>query len=424
MSVTSSALASQLAPTSSLAGAYARIRQASLALCDGLAPEDMVLQSMPSASPLKWHLAHTSWFFENFILATDAQHRPLRDGWNFLFNSYYQSVGPMHARAARGLLSRPTVADVLDYRRDVDAAMRERLERGVSVELAALVRLGLEHEQQHQELMLMDLLHLFSLNPLEPAYRPATARTPQPARTPGWHRGREGIVMIGHDGEGFAFDNESPRHRVLLQPHRIANRMVTNGEFREFIRDGGYRRPTLWLSDGWAKACAEAWQHPPYWSDDLDSEFTLAGRVALDPAAPVCPISYFEADAYARWAGARLPTEAEWEDMAARLPDRHGNFVESGALRPLAADIGTSDLPQQMYGDAWEWTSSAYSAYPGYRPDDGAIGEYNGKFMSGQLVLRGGACITPAAHVRASYRNFFYPADRWQFAGFRLGQDA
>lgn len=407
-----------------LAARYRRVREASDALCAGLAAEDLALQSMPSASPLKWHLAHTSWFFETFLLGREPGHRPLRPGWEFLFNSYYQSVGPMHARAQRGLLSRPTAAEILDYRGEVDAAMLELLARRDDADTAALLRLGLEHEQQHQELMLMDLLHLFSLNPLHPVYRAPPPRAPAPAPALRWHEGRAGIVEIGHAGGGFAFDNETPRHRVLLHPHRIASRLVSNGEFREFVRDGGYRDPLLWLADGWAAVQAQGWQRPPYWREDLQSEFTLGGLVELDPAAPVCPVSYFEADAYARWAGARLPTEAEWEDMAARLPDTQGNFVESGALRPLPAAPRAHGLPLQMYGDCWEWTSSAYAAYPGYRPPVGALGEYNGKFMSGQFVLRGGACVTPAAHVRASYRNFFYPTDRWPFAGIRLGRDA
>jgi ergothioneine biosynthesis protein EgtB len=410
----------------SLAEQFRAVRARSVALCEGLAAEDMALQSMPSASPIRWHLAHTSWFFENFILARAAKHRWLRDGWSFLFNSYYQSVGPMHSRAQRGLLSRPTVAEVLGYRADVDAAILERLARFDDAAINDLVGLGLEHEQQHQELMLMDLLHLFSLNPLEPAYRAKPAPTSgRVAHALSWHRGREGIVEIGHRGPGFAFDNEMPRHRTLLQAHEIASRLVTNGEFRAFIEDGGYRKPTLWLADGWSAVCEQDWQHPPYWSDDLQSQFTLVGRIELDPAAPVCPISFFEADAFARWAGARLPTEAEWEDMAIRVPDTRGNFVESGLLRPQPALDDPGDLwPQQMFGDCWEWTSSHYGAYPGYRPAAGAIGEYNGKFMNGQRVLRGGSCITPVSHIRASYRNFFYSADRWQFAGLRLGRDA
>ena len=399
---------------------FREVRAATRALIAGLAPEDTVVQSMPEASPAKWHLAHTTWFFERFVLAREPGHVPLHAGWDFLFNSYYHSVGPMHARPLRGLLSRPTLAEVLDYRARVDMAIESRLQRPVDAEMAALLLLGLHHEQQHQELLLTDIKHLFSLNPLEPAYRVLQPRRGGEALPLVFLPGTEGIVEIGHAGTGFAFDCETPRHRVLLQPHAIANRCVTNGEFLEFIRDGGYRTSTLWMSEGWDRVQREGWRHPLYASEDMDSEFTLGGRMAMDPAAPVCHLGFFEADAFARWAGARLPTEAEWETFAATVPVQ-GHFVDSGELRPLPARAGPG--PRQLFGDVWEWTASPYVPYPRYRPPAGAIGEYNGKFMCGQYVLRGGSCVTPAGHLRASYRNFWAPGTRWQFAGLRLARD-
>jgi ergothioneine biosynthesis protein EgtB len=409
------------------ASAYRRVRDATLALCGTLAPEDTVAQSMPDASPAKWHLAHTTWFFEQFLLAHfDPGYRRFCDGWDFLFNSYYQSVGPMHSRPRRGLLTRPTLGEVVDYRTHVDEAMHALLQRhGNDRELQARVVLGLNHEQQHQELLLTDIQHLFSLNPLQPAFR-KIPQLPQPEPLPlRFVAGRHGIVETGHAGAGFAFDNEFPRHRELLHPHAIANRCVTNAEFREFIDDGGYRNPALWLSEGWDTVCREGWSQPLYWDHDRETVFSLGGRHPIEPSAPVCHLSFFEADAFARWAGARLPTEAEWEATAADL-SIEGNFADSGALRPLPPsriDAGEHG-PRQMFGDVWEWTSSPYVGYPGYRPATGALGEYNGKFMCGQWVLRGGSCATPAGHVRASYRNFFYPAARWQFSGLRLARDA
>ncbi|HJR10492.1 MAG TPA: ergothioneine biosynthesis protein EgtB [Rhodanobacteraceae bacterium] len=405
---------------------YRRVRDATLALCATLAPEDTVAQSMPDASPAKWHLAHTTWFFEQFLLAhSDPAYRRFHEGWDYLFNSYYQAVGPMHARPQRGLLTRPTLQEVVDYRAHVDHAMVALLRRrGDDREIMERVTLGLNHEQQHQELLLTDILHLFSLNPLQPVFRetPVTPKA-EPLRLR-FIAGRHGIVETGHTGEGFAYDNESPRHRELLQPHAIANRCVTNAEFREFIGDGSYRNPALWLSEGWATVCREGWAHPLYWGDPLETAFGLGGRKALDPAAPVCHVSFFEADAFARWAGARLPTEFEWEAMAQGL-SVEGNFADSGMLRPLPARAPAGEgRPLQMFGDVWEWTSSPYVGYPGYRPATGALGEYNGKFMCGQWVLRGGSCVTPAGHVRASYRNFFQPAARWQFSGLRLARDA
>lgn len=409
----------------SLIDFFTRVRARSEALCATLAPEDTVVQSMPDASPVKWHLAHTTWFFEQFVLSRDASWTPCHPEWRYLFNSYYQSVGPMHARASRGLLSRPTLQEVRDYRHRVDQGVCEWLSRQADdAELAMLVTLGLNHEQQHQELLLTDVKHLFSVNPLQPAY----ADTPRSAGTTDvplrFIAGCEGVASIGYAGEDFAYDNESPRHRQWLHPHAVANRPVNNAEFRRFIDAGGYRTPTLWMSEGWATVQREGWQHPLYWSDDLDSEFTLGGRRDLDPLAPVCHVSYFEADAFARWAGSRLATEAEWEMLAGRHDARHGNFQEDGFLQPCAPAADDEDAGAlQVFGDVWEWTSSPYVAYPGFKPLAGALGEYNGKFMCGQWILRGGSCATPRGHVRATYRNFFYPPDRWQFMGIRLGKD-
>ncbi|MGB5850784.1 MAG: ergothioneine biosynthesis protein EgtB [Rhodanobacter sp.] len=404
-----------------IAARFAQVRQQTQALCAGMTAEDMLLQSMPDASPAKWHLAHTTWFFETFVLARDPSWKPRDPAWQYLFNSYYQSVGPMHVRAQRGLLSRPSLDEVTDYRRRVDEAVAALLERQDDPELASLVELGVQHEQQHQELLLTDIKHAFWCNPLRPALRPALAASAPASAVPlRFIAGREGIVEIGHRGDGFAFDNETPRHRTLLQPHALANRLVTNAEYLAFVREGGYREPGLWLSDGWATVQRENWQRPLYWQDDLASEFTLSGVRALDPAEPVCHLSYYEADAFARWAGARLPTEAEWES-AAQGTAIEGNLQESGRFQPLPAQAGEGML--QSHGDAWEWTASPYVGYPGYRPLPGSLGEYNGKFMCGQWVLRGGSCATPRDHLRATYRNFFPPHARWQFAGLRLGQD-
>jgi ergothioneine biosynthesis protein EgtB len=414
------ALPLSAAAPATLAEAYTAVRAASLALIDGLTPEDAALQSMPDASPTKWHLAHSSWFFEQFVLAEDPAYRPVHAGWPFLFNSYYQSVGPMHARPRRGLLSRPGLAEVLDYRAEVDRRLLRRLEQPITAELHARITLGLHHEQQHQELILTDLLHLFFCNPLEPVYRPAPPATTAAAVPLRFIDRPAGIVEIGHRGDSFAFDCETPRHRVLLAPHALANRPVNNAEYRAFIADGGYRQPGLWLSEGWNRVQQDGLSRPLYWAEDLASHYSLHGRQALDPRAPVCHLSYFEADAFARWAGARLPTEAEWECAAAAQAPR-GHFADGGHFCPRAPQPGDGLL--QLYGDVWEWTASAYQAYPGYRPLAGALAEYNGKFMCGQFVLRGGSCATPAGHVRASYRNFFPPPDRWQFSGLRLAQD-
>jgi ergothioneine biosynthesis protein EgtB len=398
-------------------------------IADGLLPEDQVVQSMPDASPTKWHLAHTTWFFETFLLVPYlAGYRVFDERWNYLFNSYYDAVGARHPRPERGLLSRPGLAEVLRYRSHVDAGMVDLLAGGGAddSQVAALTHLGIHHEQQHQELILTDILHLFAGNPLAPAYRPPQPHLiPEKPQALAWIDYGEGLHEIGCGGDGFAFDNERPRHRLYLNPFRLASRLVTNGEWRDFIDDGGYRRAGLWLSDGWAMVAEKNVQTPLYWQqeDGRSQSMTLRGMRPIEDAAPVCHVSFYEADAYARWAGCRLPTEAEWEVAASSL-GLAGNTLGSGALLPLpAANDGHGASPAQMYGDVWEWTASAYTPYPGYRPPAGAVGEYNGKFMCNQMVLRGGSCVTPDGHIRASYRNFFYPHQRWQFTGVRLAKD-
>jgi ergothioneine biosynthesis protein EgtB len=402
----------------SLGDYFKRVRDRSLALCESLGPEDMTVQSMPDASPTKWHLAHVTWFFEQFLLKPlVAGYRPIDDTYHYLFNSYYYTAGEMYSRARRGLISRPTVEEILTYRRHVDVHMA-RLIADADPETAFLVRLGLNHEQQHQELILTDIKHVLSHNPLSPAYRPDAASCGGEAGPLAWHGFPGGATEIGFDDDDFCFDNETPRHRVWLQDFEIASRPVTNGEFLEFVRDGGYRNSELWLSDGWATIRSEAWTRPMYWLDE-ERNFTLAGDKPLDWHAPVAHLSYYEADAYARWAGARLPSEAEWEIAAGTAPG-NGNFFESGLLHPAATP---GDGPRQFFGDVWEWTASAYAPYPGFRPLAGSLGEYNGKFMCSQMVLRGGSCATPAGHLRPTYRNFFYPGQRWQFTGLRLARD-
>ena len=395
---------------------FRRVRKSTVALIDGLQPEDTVVQTMPDVSPTKWHLAHTTWFFEEFVLAVFSDSYPrYRSGYDFLFNSYYNQVGPMHRRAWRGFITRPTLAEILAYREFVDEAMSRLLERGTSAELESRVGLGCEHEQQHQELLVTDIKHVLAQNPLSPAWRtlPDPDNTEPGALTWTCHKG--GVVEIGHEGSGFSFDNEAPRHRVYLEDYELADRPVSNAEFAEFIADGGYGTPALWLSDGWAQVQSEGWERPLYWCRDNASEFTVAGLRALEPAAPVSHLSYYEADAFAHWAGMRLPTEAEWEHAVGNSsPD--GNLADAGCFHP-APGAGKA-----FWGDVWEWTGSAYLPYPGYRPPSGAIGEYNGKFMSGQMVLRGGSCATPREHIRATYRNFFYPHQRWQFSGLRLAR--
>lgn len=411
--------------TATAATRYRRVREQTLQLTAELAVEDQVVQSMPDASPTKWHLAHTSWFFEQFLLKPQLPgYRPFDPQFDFLFNSYYQTLGPMHQRPQRGLLTRPTVAQVLDYRRYVDDHMVQLLS-GANAEdagLFATLTLGLNHEQQHQELILTDIKHLFFCNPLLPAYRTTLTALPsrQAAAPLNFIEHPGGVCEIGAADGGFCFDNETPRHQILLQPHALADRLVSNGEYLDFIRDGGYTHPQLWLSDGWALRCQQDWQRPLYWLESLEEQFTLRGVQALAPADPVSHLSFYEADAFARWAGARLPTEGEWEN-AAQTQAVRGNLLDSHALQTLPAT--TQQGLKQLFGDVWEWTASAYSAYPGYRPEAGALGEYNGKFMCSQLVLRGGSCLTPADHVRASYRNFFYPHTRWQCTGLRLARD-
>ncbi len=410
--------------TADLAGRYRQIRRTTERLCEPLSPEDCQAQSMADASPAKWHLAHTSWFFETFVLEGRLENYPLfRPEFRVLFNSYYQTVGPQHARPQRGLLTRPALDEVLAYRRHVDHYVEELLEapqRAPTVS-PAVVELGLQHEQQHQELILTDVKHLFAENPLRPAYArnavPAVAAAPPLV----WCAYDEGTRWIGHAGEGFAFDNEEPRHQVFVPGFALGSRLITNREFLDFIEDGGYRRPELWLSDGWSTVTQLGWRAPLYWEqrDGVWLAMTLAGLGEVGVHEPVCHVSYYEADAFARWAGARLPTEAEWEVVAAGVAIE-GNFQESGLLTPAPAPSGS---PVQLFGDVWEWTQSAYAAYPGYRPPVGALGEYNGKFMCNQLVLRGGSCVTPQSHMRATYRNFFPPSARWQFTGIRLARD-
>lgn len=385
-----------------LARRYADVRAASVAICAPLAPEDHVVQSMPDASPAKWHLAHPTWFFEHFVLAVgERDHRPHHPRYGFLFNSYYETVGRFHPRRDRGLLSRPTVAEVHAYREAVDervTALIDALDEQRLAELGPRLELGLAHEEQHQELMLTDLKHLFAMNPLQPAYRDLRP----PEGTSGalaWRTFDEAVRRIGHDGDGFAFDNETPRHPVRLAPFAVGRRLVTNGEYQAFVDDGGFRRPALWLSDGWAAVQQHGWTAPLYWRDE-GRAFGLHGEHPRRPDEPVLHLSFYEAAAYAEWAGARLPTEFEWEAAAA-----------------LAAP------PAQCFGVAWQWTRSSYDPYPRYRPWAGAVGEYNGKFMVGQIVLRGSSLATPPSHARLTYRNFFPPAARWQFSGLRLARD-
>jgi ergothioneine biosynthesis protein EgtB len=405
-----------------LASRYREIRAQTEELCRPLEVEDFVVQSMPDASPARWHLAHTTWFFEMFLLSAQvSDYNYFHPEYPYLFNSYYNAVGERWARAARGQLSRPTVKEVYAYRRAVDQRVLDWLDRGPHVLAAApTVELGLHHEQQHQELLLTDLKHAFGLNPLRPAYR-SPAPSPAAAGAPlAWDAHATGLHWLGHDGNGFAFDNERPRHRVFVEAFAIASRLVTAGEYLAFLDDGGYHRPELWLSDGWNARNDHGWEAPLYWEqhDGRWQLFTLHGRGDLNPDEPVCHVSYYEADAFARWADARLPTEAEWESAVADRTVR-GNFLENGRLHPTS-----TREDGQFFGDVWEWTASPYIAYPGYRPPAGALGEYNGKFMCNQMVLRGGSCASPRSHLRPSYRNFFPPEARWQFTGIRLARGA
>jgi ergothioneine biosynthesis protein EgtB len=408
-----------------LAGRYRAVRGTTEELCRPLATEDYVVQSMPDASPARWHLAHTTWFFETFVLAAARPgYRPFHPAYSYLFNSYYNAVGDRWQRAARGALSRPTVAEVYAYRRAVDGRvldLLDELDEGALRSLSAVLVLGLHHEQQHQELLLTDIKHAFATNPLKPAYHDRTSKrgtdcqSVLPRSDPWQHPG--GLCEIGQAGDGFAYDNETPRHRVLLRPFRLASRLVTCGEYQAFIDAGGYRRPDCWLSDGWDVVQQLGWEAPLYWEKRGGRwwHYTLAGMQPVSEDEPVLHVSYYEADAYARWADARLPTEAEWE-AAASQQQVEGSFLDTGHLHPAG---GTG-----LFGEAWQWTASAYLGYPGYRPAAGALGEYNGKFMCNQFVLRGGSCLTPRSHFRVSYRNFFPPETRWQFSGIRLAWDS
>ncbi|HEY1504134.1 MAG TPA: ergothioneine biosynthesis protein EgtB [Stellaceae bacterium] len=415
---------------------YRIVRARTEALAAPLSPEDQTVQSMPDVSPTKWHRAHTTWFFENFILAPfDSAYRVHNPAYGYLFNSYYEGAGPRHPRLARGMLSRPSVADVARYRAHVDEAMTGFVAGASGAawqEIAPLFDLGLHHEEQHQELILMDIKHVLSLNPLDPVYVPAPAMAKRNAIAPlDFVDFDGGLRQIGHEDRdresgGFHFDNEGPRHRIWMEPFRLASRLVTCGEYRAFVADGGYRRAELWLSDGWATVKNEGWEAPLYWrceGDDDWSIFTLGGRRAVDDDEPIVHVSYYEADAFARWSGKRLPTEAEWEIASADAQVAlSGNLMDRAVYHPQAASPSDQKL-QQMIGDVWEWTGSPYMPYPGYRPPEGTIGEYNGKFMANQMVLRGGAAVTPPGHVRFTYRNFFYPASRWAFGGIRLAED-
>lgn len=408
---------------------YQRVRAASEAICAPLSAEDHVVQSMPDVSPPKWHLAHVTWFFEAFVLKPFLPgYRTPEPLYDHLFNSYYETHGTPFTRARRGLISRPGVAEVMAFRAHVDRAMGELLAAPPAEharEIARRVELGLQHEQQHQELLFMDIKHILAQNPLHPVYRGDLAPVPTiPAAPLRWHGFAGGVQSIGHGGDGFAFDCESPRHREFVGDFQLASRPVSNAEYLDFIIDGGYARSELWLSDGWSLVRQDGWRAPLYWlhEDEAWYEMTLGGLRPLDLEAPVCHLSFYEADAYASWAGARLPSEAEWEVAAAHLPPG-GNFVENDHLQPVAA-MDAPDALQQMFGDVWEWTGSAFRPYPRFKPLSGSLGEYNGKFMSGQMVLRGGCCATPRDHIRSTYRNFFYPAMRWQFAGLRLAKEA
>ena len=407
---------------------FDEVRAHTETLAAPLSPEDQTVQSMPDVSPTKWHRAHVTWFFETFVLADhEAGFAPFQDRYWFLFNSYYETLGPRYSRPDRGLISRPGAHEVGTYRANVDARVRDLvvgLDSGTLDKLTPVLELGFHHEQQHQELLLMDIKHVLSRNPLQPVYagRPSALATSDQL---GWVDVEGGLVEVGHDGDGFSFDNELPRHRVWLEPYRLADRLVTNGEWLEFMSDNGYRRHELWLSDGWAKVGTESWRAPLYWHelDGVWFEHTLHGTLPVDPALPVSHVSFYEAEAFATWAGKRLPSEAEWEhavvlDGACPVSDS-ANLADGETFHPRAAQPRTGRL-RQAFGDCWEWTSSAYHAYPGFHPAPGAIGEYNGKFMSNQMVLRGGCALTPAGHARTTYRNFFPHAARWALSGVRL----
>jgi len=411
--------------SSQLAARFEQVRATTLRLIEPLSEEDAMVQSMADASPAKWHLAHTTWFFETFILSGTDGYRVFDPAYRLLFNSYYKALGSHPLRQNRNLFSRPSFSNVLSFHTHVNEGVQRLLQHDPEPRLLRLIELGTHHEQQHQELILTDILHAFCSQPLQPAYAPHCTERSSAAAPLCWIEHAGGAVEIGAVEDGFSFDNEHPRHAVLLRPHKLASRLTTNAEYVEFINDNGYRRPELWLSDGWDIVCREAWHAPLYWQkeDDQWREFSLHGWTRLNPAAPVSHVSYFEADAFARWSGVRLPLESEWESAAAGR-EITGNLLDGGELTALAATSGTAKREKQLFGDLWEWTASAYLAYPGFRPAAGAIGEYNGKFMCNQFVLRGGSCATPASHIRASYRNFFPPHARWPFTGIRLAADA
>ena len=402
----------------SLAQRFTEIRNTSMRITEGLSAEDQMLQSMPDASPSKWHLAHTTWFFETFILQPSKGYQAFDPRFRILFNSYYKQLGAHPIRGTRGLMSRPSLSQVQAYREHVDHALLAYLEHADG-EVLELIELGLNHEQQHQELLLTDIKHALWSSPLRPEFSAEMAVSSAPSAMD-WTEVEGGIHLIGHQGNGFAFDNECPQHEVLLRPFQIASRDVTNAEYLEFIEDGGYRRPELWLSEGWDAVNAQGWMAPLYWEQHDGEWWQLPHREMkrVNPAEPVCHISYFEADAYARWKGARLPSEQEWEIAALRMPS-NGTFLEDFIFHPQPAK---GEGIQQMFGDVWQWTSSPYIAYPGFRPAAGLVGEYNGKFMCNQWVLRGGSCATPRSHIRATYRNFFPAHARWQFSGLRLAR--
>lgn len=421
----------EIIPTSKfeLEQRYRRVRRFSGKLCETLEPEDYVIQTMPEASPTKWHLAHTSWFFETFVLKQFfPDYQSMHPQFGFLFNSYYNAVGPFYSRPHRGLLSRPTVKEVFHYRADIDLLVADLIESAdeeLLAKLEPILILGLHHEQQHQELMLTDIKNVFLHNPLRPAFRKRDEVEISPVPPTGWLKSEEGLYWVGQEGAEFSYDNEGPRHRAFIPAFTLASRLVTNSGFLEFMEDGGYRRPELWLSLGWNAANERGWDSPLYWEkrDGKWFTMTLAGMKELVAEEPVCHVSLFEADAYARWFGARLPTEEEWETASSGLPLK-GNFVESELfhVKPLGS-TAFAGKPAQMFGDVWEWTRSSYSPYPGYSAAPGALGEYNGKFMCNQYVLRGGSCATSQSHIRRTYRNFFPPDARWQFTGIRLAKD-
>lgn len=413
-------------PRAQLLAQYRAVRRQTEAICAPLAVDDYQVQSTPEVSPPKWHLAHVSWFFETFLLKPfQSGYVPFHPKYPYLFNSYYETIGAFHPRPQRGLLSRPTVEQIYAYRRHVDEWMTgliEGMDEGPLGQMVFRVVLGLNHEQQHQELLFMDIKHNFAANPLRPAYRQANRQERSSRAAPlHWLAKEGGVYEVGHNNEGFAYDNESPHHRVLLENYRLASRLVTNGEFLEFIEAGGYHQSRYWLADGWATVCQHGWQAPLYW-EQIDGgwwQMTLGGMRSINEHEPLCHVSYYEADAFARWRGKRLPTEAELEIMVLDRP-LTGNFIESGRLHP---EITGGPDDGQWFGDVWEWSQTPYVPYPGFRPLADSLGEYNGKFMCNQLVLRGGSCVTPHSHMRPTYRNFFYPHDRWQFGGIRLADD-